>query len=107
MTAAVTMGVGPETQVVQLPDWLRGQSDIGFIKYRTYSLALIAAGTLLVIALWLGFERTRFGAQIRAAVDNRLMAQAGGVDGGRLVTATFPPGSGPAAGGGGPGRVSP
>src|SRR6266568_3239176 len=43
MTAAVTLGVGPETQVVQLPDWLRGQSDIGFIKYRTYSLALIAA----------------------------------------------------------------
>ncbi len=101
MTAAVTLGVGPETQVVQLPDWLRGQSDIGFIKYRTYSLALIAAGTLLVIALWLGFERTRFGAQIRAAVDNRLMAQSVGVDVGRLFTATFALGSGLAAVGGG------
>lgn len=101
MTAAVTLGVGPETQVVQLPDWLRGQSDIGFIKYRTYSLALIAAGTLLVIALWLGFERTRFGAQIRAAVDNRLMAQSVGVDVGRLFTATFAIGSGLAAVGGG------
>ncbi len=47
MTAAVTLGVGPETQVIQLPEWLRGQSDLGFIKYRTYSLALIAAGTVL------------------------------------------------------------
>jgi branched-chain amino acid transport system permease protein len=101
MTAAVTLGVGPETQVVQLPDWLRGQTDLGFIKYRTYSLALIAAGTALVIALWLGFERTRFGARIRAAVDNRRMAQSLGVDVGRLFAVTFAIGSGLAAVGGG------
>jgi len=67
MTATVTLGVGPETQVVQLPDWLRGQTDLGFIKYRTYSLALIVSGTALVIVLWLGFERTRFGARIARA----------------------------------------
>jgi branched-chain amino acid transport system permease protein len=101
MTAAVTLGVGPETQVVQLPDWLRGQTDLGFIKYRTYSLALIAAGTVLVIVLWLGFERTRFGARIRAAVDNRRMAQSLGVDVGRLFAVTFAIGSGLAAVGGG------
>jgi branched-chain amino acid transport system permease protein len=101
MTATVTLGVGPETQVVQLPDWLRGQTDLGFIKYRTYSLALIAAGTALVIALWLGFERTRFGARIRAAVDNRRMAQSLGVDVGRLFAVTFAIGSGLAAVGGG------
>ncbi len=103
MTATVTLGVGPETQVVQLPDWLRGQTDLGFIKYRTYSLALIAAGTALVIALWLGFERTRFGARIRAAVDNRRMAQSLGVDVGRLFAVTFAIGSGLAAVGGGMG----
>jgi branched-chain amino acid transport system permease protein len=101
MTAAVTLGVGPESQVVQLPDWLRGQTDLGFVKYRTYSLALIVAGSALVIALWLGFERTRFGARIRAAVDNRLMAQSIGVDVGRLFTVTFAIGSGLAAVGGG------
>ena len=101
MTATVTLSVGPETQVVQLPDWLRGQTDLGFIKYRTYSLALIAAGTALVIALWLGFERTRFGARIRAAVDNRRMAQSLGVDVGRLFAVTFAIGSGLAAVGGG------
>ncbi len=101
MTATVTLGVGPETQVVQLPDWLRGQTDLGFIKYRTYSLALIASGTALVVALWLGFERTRFGARIRAAVDNRRMAQSLGVDVGRLFAVTFAIGSGLAAVGGG------
>jgi branched-chain amino acid transport system permease protein len=101
MTAAVTLGVGPETQVIRLPEWLRGQTDLGFMKYRTYSLALIVVGTALVVALWLGFERTLYGARIRAAVDNRLMAQSVGIDVGRLFTVTFAIGSGLAALGGG------
>jgi len=101
MTAAVTLGIGPETQVIRLPDWLRGQTDLGFMSYRTYSLALIVAGTSLVLALWLGFERTHFGARIRAAVDNRRMAASLGVDVGRLFTVTFAIGSGLAAAGGG------
>ena len=101
MVAGVTLTVGPETQSVQLPAWLRGQTDLGFLEYRTYSLALIAFGVLLMAALWLGFERTRLGAQIRAAVDNRRMAESMGVDVRRLFTLTFALGSGLAAVGGG------
>ena len=101
MIATVTLSVGPETQTVILPEWLRGQTDLGFIQYRTYSLALIVAGSVLMIALWLGFERTRVGARIRAAVDNRRMAQSMGVNVGRLFTLTFALGSGLAAAGGG------
>jgi len=101
MTAAVTLGIGPETQVIELPAWLRGQTDLGFVQYRTYSLALILVGTMLMLALWLGFERTRFGARIRAAVDNRRMAASLGIDVGRLFTVTFSIGSGLAAVGGG------
>ncbi|MEX2197468.1 MAG: branched-chain amino acid ABC transporter permease [Burkholderiales bacterium] len=101
MVAGVTLTVGPETQGVQLPAWLRGQTDLGLLKYRTYSLALIVFGVLLMAALWLGFERTRIGAQIRAAVDNRRMAESMGVDVRRLFTLTFALGSGLAAAGGG------
>ncbi len=101
MIASVTLVVGPETQTVVLPDWLRGQTDLGFIRYRTYSVGVILAGTALVVALWLGFERTRYGAKVRAAVDNRRMAESLGVDVGRLFTATFALGSGLAAVGGG------
>ena len=68
MIAAVTLAIGPESQTVLLPEWLRGQTDLGFLSYRSYSLALIAFGTALVLALWLGFERTRIGARIRAAL---------------------------------------
>jgi branched-chain amino acid transport system permease protein len=85
MIALVTLAVGPESQRVVLPAWLDGQTNLGFIKYRTYSLALIAVGTLLMLALWLGFERTRIGAKIRAAVDNRRMAESVGVDVGLLA----------------------
>src|SRR5881296_3211373 len=62
---------------------------------------LIAIGIVIVAGLWLGFERTRMGAQIRAAVDNRRMAESLGINIDRLFTATFAFGSGMAALGGG------
>lgn len=103
MIALVTLAVGPESQRVVLPAWLDGQTDLGLLKYRSYSVALIAAGGLLMLGLWLGVERTRVGAKIRAAVDNRRMAESLGVDVGRLFTVTFALGSGLAAVGGGVG----
>jgi branched-chain amino acid transport system permease protein len=99
--SSVTLLVGPENQPLILPDALRGQFNLGFIEYRTYSIFLIVTGTAIVIALWLGFERTRFGAQIRAAVDNRRMAESLGINIDRLFAVTFGFGSGMAAIGGG------
>lgn len=101
MISSVTLIVGPENQPLQLPPYLRGQMDLGFTTYRTYSVVLIVVGTLIMLGLWLGFERTRMGAQIRAAVDNRRMAASLGINIGRLFTITFAFGSGMAALGGG------
>ena len=101
MIASVTLLVGPETQPLTLPSWLQGQLDLGFMRYRTYSIALIVIGVAIIIGLWLGFERTRMGAQIRAAVDNRRMAESLGINIERLFTVTFAFGSGMAALGGG------
>jgi branched-chain amino acid transport system permease protein len=101
MIASVTLIVGPENQQLVLPPALQGQFNLGIVEYRTYSLFLIAVGTLIVIALWLCFERTRIGAQIRAAVDNRRMAESLGINIDRLFTLTFAFGSGMAALGGG------
>lgn len=98
--ATITLILGPETRSINLPDWLRGQTNLGILMYRTYSLAVIVVGIGLMVGLWLGFERTRFGAKIRAAVDNRRMAQSMGVDVGLLFTITFAIGSGLAAIGG-------
>ena len=99
--AAITIVVGPESQPLQLPPQLGGQIDLGFTQYRTYSVFLIVVGFLIVAGIWLAFERTRIGAQIRATVDNRNMAESLGIDVDRLFTITFAFGSGMAALGGG------
>jgi branched-chain amino acid transport system permease protein len=101
MIASLTVLVGPENQPLMLPAFLRGQIDLGITRYRTYSVVLIVVGVLIVSGLWLVFERTRLGAQIRAAVDNRRMAESLGINIGRLFTLTFAFGSGMAALGGG------
>jgi branched-chain amino acid transport system permease protein len=99
--ATLTIVVGPESQTLQLPPALGGQLDLGFTEYRTYSIFLIVVGILIVTGIWLAFERTRIGAQIRATVDNRRMAETLGINVNRLFTITFAFGSGMAALGGG------
>jgi len=99
--ASVTLVIGPENQPLALPRILQGQLNLGFTHYRTYSVVLIVIGIVIVGGLWLAFERTRMGAQIRAAVDNRRMAESLGINIARLFTLTFAFGSGMAALGGG------
>lgn len=99
--AGITIVVGPGSQTLQLPAALGGQLNLGFIQYRTYSIFLIVVGVAIVLGIWLAFERTRIGAEIRATVDNRRMAESLGIDVDRLFTITFAFGSGMAALGGG------
>jgi len=99
--AATILIVGPESQTLQLPPALGGQLNLGFTQYRTYSVFLIVVGFAIGLGIWLGFERTRIGAQIRATVDNRRMAESLGINVDRLFTITFAFGSGMAGIGGG------
>jgi len=99
--AAIVIVVGPESQLLTLPPALRGQLNLGFTHYRTYSVFLIVVGFLIVAGIWLAIERTRIGAQIRATVDNRRMAESLGINVDRLFTITFAFGSGMAGIGGG------
>ena len=91
---------GPLAQPFQPPPALSGQIDLIFRSFPTYRSFLIASGAVLVTLLWLGLERTQFGAQIRAAVDNRRMAQSVGINTSRLFTLAFALGSALAALGG-------
>ena len=100
-TAAAKYFWGPLALPVRLPDWLRGQVELGGRSFPSYRAFLIVGGGAVVLALWLALERTRFGAMVRAAVDNRRMAQSVGIDTAALFTLTFALGSGLAALGGG------
>ncbi len=97
---AATYFWGPVAQSVQPPELLSGQIQLGGREFPTYRSFLILCGVVLVTGLWLGLERTRFGAQVRAAVDNLRMAQSIGINTSRLFALTFALGSGLAALGG-------
>jgi len=99
--AGITIVVGPESQPLELPATLGGQLNLGFMHYRTYCIFLIVFVFFFVFGIWLAIERTRIGAQIRATVDNRRMAESLGINVDRLFTITFAFGSGMAAIGGG------
>jgi branched-chain amino acid transport system permease protein len=92
---------GPVPLPVTPPAILSGQLDLGFRTVPMYRAFIIGVSFVLIALLWLGIERTRFGARLRAAVDNRRMAEAIGIDTGMLFTVTFALGSGLAALGGG------
>ncbi|MDA8109093.1 MAG: branched-chain amino acid ABC transporter permease [Betaproteobacteria bacterium] len=99
--AAFTYFYGPAPRPIRVPAYLSGSVDLGFRTLPAYRVFMVAVGAALVAALWFGFERTSLGAKIRAAVDNRHMAQSVGIHVDRLFTMTFALGSGLAALGGG------
>jgi branched-chain amino acid transport system permease protein len=99
--ALVRIAWGPLAQPIQLPDYLKGQVTILGLELPSYRLALVGFGAVVIAGLWFVFDRTLFGARIRAAVDNRAMAQSIGINTSRLFAAAFGLGTGLAALGGG------
>jgi branched-chain amino acid transport system permease protein len=99
--ALVRIAWGPLAQPIQLPDYLKGQVTILGLELPAYRLALVGFGAVVIAGLWFVFDRTLFGARIRAAVDNRAMAQSIGINTSRLFAAAFGLGTGLAALGGG------
>lgn len=91
---------GPLAQPIALPPWLSGPVDIGVGAFPAYRVFLIVVGALVALAMWATVERTRFGASIRAAVDNRRMAEAVGIDVDRVFMLSFGLGTALAALGG-------
>lgn len=91
---------GPLPVAVAVPPILRDQIDIGWRSFPAYRIFLIGFGVVVFFGLWLAIERTGLGARIRAAVDNRIMAEGVGINTRSLFTIVFALGSGLAAIGG-------
>jgi len=83
---------GTDQQPLQLPTYLHGSFN--------YRLFLIVVAVVITVALVLGLEATRFGAQVRAAVNNQRMARGLGINVDGLFAITFALGSGLAGLGG-------
>src|SRR5262249_52564869 len=91
---------GTVQQPVRLPSYLRGTVSIMGRGFGAYRLFLIGMSLAVTIVLIVAIEYTRFGAQVRAAVDNQRMARGLGIDVDRTFAVTFALGSGLAGLGG-------
>ncbi len=96
----LTLLFGPNVYPITLPEYLRGNVDLGIRTFEVYRVFVIAFGLVLVLILWGIFDKTNFGAKLRAAVDNRGMASAMGINVNRLYVVAFGLGSALAAVGG-------
>jgi branched-chain amino acid transport system permease protein len=98
--AAATYFFGSSQQPVRLPDFLRGQVRFAGADFGIYRLFLIAAVAVLTTLLGILIARTRFGAQMRASVDDAVAARGLGIDVNRVFSVAFALGSGLAGLGG-------
>ena len=99
--AAATYFFGPSQQPVRLPDFLRGQIQVLGLGLGVYRIFLIAVVAVVTVALHLLLVKTRFGAQVRASVDNAVASAGLGINVNRVFGVTFALGSGLAGLGGG------
>lgn len=98
--AATDYVMGSQQQIIKLPAWLQGRFDFGGVGIGRYRLFVIVVCGLLVAALQLILSRTRFGARLRAAVDDPRVARGLGIPVNAIFAVTFAVGSGLAGLGG-------
>ena len=98
--AAAAWFYGTMQQPIRLPAYLRTYATVVGINLSIYRLFLIAVALAVTVVLVAALEYTRFGAQVRAAVDNQRMAQGLGIDVDLVFAITFALGSGLAGLGG-------
>lgn len=98
--AAFTYFFGPTMQPFTLPPALDGQVSLAGLEVGRYRLFLIVCGVAVLAALLLGLGKTRYGAMVRAAVDNQRVAGGTGIHVQRLFFLTFSLGCGLAGLGG-------
>jgi branched-chain amino acid transport system permease protein len=98
--SAVDYYIGSTQQIMQLPEWLKGRTDIGSLGMGHYRLFIIAVCAVLTVALQLVLTRTRFGSRLRASVDDQRVAAGLGINVNIVFLSTFAFGSGLAGLGG-------
>lgn len=91
---------GTVLQPAVTPTWLRGSVVYFGINFAVYRLFLVAVGLAVTVVLVLMLEYTRFGQQVRAAVDNQRMARGLGINVDGTFAVAFALGSGLAGLGG-------
>jgi branched-chain amino acid transport system permease protein len=89
LTEGIIVIWGPIGMSQLPPPILRGGVDLGLTIYPKYRLFVMVMAGLLVLGAWLFFEKTRYGAIMRAGIEDKEMVSLLGIDIHRLFTAAF------------------
>jgi branched-chain amino acid transport system permease protein len=98
--SAVAFFWGPSFKPLNVPKELTGQISVAGLMLERYRLFLLVVGALLALVMVFGLERTKFGAMVRACVDNRRAAAGCGLNIQMIFAITFAIGGGLAGLGG-------
>lgn len=98
--AGVDYLMGSQQQILNLPELLKGRVEIAGVGIGIYRAFLIVVCGALAIVLQIINGKTRFGSQLRAAVDDRRIARGVGIRVNGIFAITFAVGSGLAGLGG-------
>jgi branched-chain amino acid transport system permease protein len=102
--ATATYFIGSSQQNVQLPEWLKGRTELGdgawMLGMGHYRLFIIAVCAALTVGLQYVLTKTRFGSRLRASVDDQRVAGGLGINVNTVFLGTFAVGSGLAGLGG-------
>ena len=92
--------LGDQAQQVHLPTWLSGRIEFHGVGIGIYRLFIIGVCGVIAAALQIFLVKTRFGARLRAAVDDSRVASGLGINVDLLFAITFAVGNGLAGLGG-------
>ncbi len=86
---AIVLVWGADPTSVNVPAVLEGGVPLGVVSFPYYRLFLVLVAALVIGAVWLGLQRTKAGAIIRAGIDDPQMVACLGIDVQRLFTIVF------------------
>jgi branched-chain amino acid transport system permease protein len=98
--AATDYLLGSSQRNITLPPWLQGRREVLGVSVGVYRSFIILICGALAVGQQFGLMRTRFGARLRAAVDDARVARGLGIPVGLVFALTFAVGSGLAGLGG-------
>ena len=96
--------IGSTQQIVQLPVWLKGRTELGegawMLGMGHYRIFIVVVCAALTLVLQYILAKTRFGSRLRASVDDQRVASGLGINVNMVFLSTFAVGSGLAGLGG-------
>jgi branched-chain amino acid transport system permease protein len=86
---AVRWYFSSDSKTVQAPQLLSGITNLGFMFYPTYRLAVVGICAVALLALFLVLYRTRLGMIVRAGIEDAVMVDSLGINVDRVFMVVF------------------